>query len=162
MRSKIIFLILFVASAFAGTNASFEPPKGWHLADEKSLPKHVLIMVVGKGAHEMPPSMNLGYEKFDGSLKEYLKIVKNVNVSQGDKWQDLGMIQTKAGPASLSQIEMKTEWGQLRQMHLIYKDSKNELVYILSAAALKDEFSQFYQDFFNALKSFNIVVSDEA
>lgn len=141
-------------SAEIQLQAIFTPPKGWQLADAKSLPPHVKIMVVGKGAREMPPSMNLGYEKFSGTLKDYLKIVKDINISQGDIWKSLGDISTEAGPASLSQVDMKTEWGILRQMHLIF--AKDGIVYILTAAALKEEFSLFYKEFFDAMKSFRL------
>ena len=71
-------------------------------------------MVVGKSSKEMPPSINLGYEEFQGSLKDYLKIVQDFNRSQGDTWRDLGTVQTKAGPGSLSQLDMKSQWGNLK------------------------------------------------
>lgn len=135
-------------------SAEFNPPEGWRFADSKSLPKHVKIMVVGKGARELPPSINLGYEEFSGTLKDYLKIIKDFNASQGDTWKDLGMVQTEAGPASLSQVEMKTQWGDVRQMHVVYLE--NGMIYILTAAALKDEFSKFYPDFFKSLRSFRL------
>lgn len=143
-----------VKSIASAKTATFISPEGWRFADSNMLPKHVKTMVVGKGEHEMPPSINLGYEEFNGTLKDYLKIVKKINESQGDKWSDLGTIETKAGPASLSQVDIKTEWGALRQMHVIYLDQG--VVYILTAAALKDEFPKFYPIFFQALRSFNI------
>lgn len=134
--------------------AAFTPPEGWRFADKESLPKHVKVMVVGKGSKDLPPSINLGYENFSGTLKDYLKIVKTFNESLGDTWKDLGTIQTEAGTASLSQVDMKTEWGDLRQMHLIYLH--DGIIYILTAAALKQEFSQFYPQFFKSLRSFRI------
>lgn len=132
--------------------AVFTPPSGWRLADTKALPSSVKIMVVGKGEKEFPPSMNLGTEKYEGSLKDYLKVVKSINDAQGATWKDLGMIRTEAGEASLSQLDTKTEWGNVRMMHVMMV--KNGTVYILTSAALQDEFPKFYKDFFDAMKSF--------
>lgn len=142
------------------TIATFTPPAGWRMADPASLPTHVKIMVVGEGANELPPSINLGYEPFVGSLKEYLKIVKRINVSSGDVWQDLGSIQTQAGPASLSQVDMKTKWGNLRQMHVIYLS--DGIAYILTAAALKDEFPRFYPQFFESFHTFRVEKKEQS
>ena len=132
----------------------FTPPEGWHLADTKNLPQHVQMMVVGKGKHEFPPSINLSTEEFDGTIKDYLKIVKEINASQGSDWKDLGIIRTPAGEGSLSQADVVTEWGPVRMLHVIL--SKNGLIYILTAAALKDEFPKFYKTFFDSLRSVQI------
>lgn len=129
----------------------FTPPSGWKSADPKSLLPHVKAMVVGKGVHEYPPSINLGTESYPGTLKQYLKRIKEINTSQGAYWKDLGTIQTKAGKASLSQVDKKTEWGEVRMMHVIL--NKDGTMYILTAASLKDEFPKFYKDFFSSLSS---------
>lgn len=132
----------------------FNPPKNWQIADEKQLPAHVRFMVVGKGKHEFPPSINLSTEEYNGSLQEYLAIVKQINTSQGAEWKNLGTIKTEAGDASLSQADALTEWGPVRMMHVILL--KNGTIYILTAAALKKEFPSFYQTFFKSLKSLKI------
>lgn len=132
----------------------FTPPPKWMLADSKALPAHVRIMVVGQGPSSFPPSINLSLEPYAGTLKQYLKIVKNMNASQGYEWKDLGTIQTQAGIGSLSQVDTKSHWGIVRLMHVILV--KNGKVYILTASALKDEFSTFYKDFFAAMRSLRI------
>jgi hypothetical protein len=132
----------------------FTPPKDWHLADMTAMPPSVQIMVVGKGSKEFPPSMNLATENYKGSLKQYLKIVKEINDSQGAEWKDLGTIRTEAGDASMSQVDSKSEWGEIRMMHVIL--IKNGTAYILTAAALKDEFPKFYKDFFTSMRSLRI------
>ena len=124
----------------------FTPPKNWQIADEKQLPDHVRFMVVGKGKYEFPPSINLSTEEYNGSLQDYLAIVKEINSSQGAEWKNLGTIKTEAGAASLSQADALTEWGPIRMMHVILL--KNGTIYILTAAALKKEFPNFYQTFF--------------
>lgn len=130
---------------------AFLPPQGWRLADKISLPKHVLVMVVGKGAHEYPPSINLGYDHFNGTIKDYLKIIKDINASQGCILKELGTINTKAGTATLCQFDEKTPWGDVRQMHAILL--KEGTAYILTASALKEEFSKFHQDFFKSFET---------
>lgn len=132
----------------------FTPPSGWHFAESKDLPASVKIMVVGKGEKEYPPSMNLSTEPFKGTLKQYLKIVKGINDSQGAEWKNLGTIKTEAGDGNLSQVDSKTPWGDVRMMHVILV--KNGTAYILTAASLKNEFSRYYKDFFKSMRSLSI------
>lgn len=134
----------------------FTPPPGWHLADTSSLNlPHVKVMVMGKSPSHLPPSMNLSVEpSYKGSLKQYLRTVKNMNAAKGDEWKDLGTIRTEAGNASLSQVDTKTQWGTMRLMQVILM--KNQNIYILTASALKDEFSLFYKDFFAAMRSLRV------
>jgi hypothetical protein len=132
---------------------TFQSPEGWFLADPKSLPSHVKMMVVGKGSHEFPPSINLAFDEFNGTLKDYLKLVEAINKRLGADSKDLGMIQTLAGEARLLQIDSKNAWGLERQMQIIIV--KNGQAFILTASALKDEFSKFYPQFFKSLKSLN-------
>jgi hypothetical protein len=136
------------------STVTFTPPTGWRFADSKELPPNVKVMVVGKGKKEYPPSINLATEKYNGTLKDYLKTVKAINDSQSTSWKDLGTIQTASGNASLSQIDTKTTWGDVRMMHVII--IKDGTAYILTAASLTEEFPKFYKDFFNALRSLRI------
>ncbi len=132
----------------------FSPPKGWKMADPQALPAHVKAMVVGAGINEFPPSINLSVEVFEGTVRDYLRIVKDINHSQGSEWKDLGTIRTQAGEASLSQADALTEWGSVRMMHVIL--ARKGMIYILTAAALKTEFPQFYKIFFESLRSLRI------
>lgn len=153
MRQIYYFLLLGLAllSSLDAITAAFDPPEGWQYADTAKLPKSVKVMVVGPAKSDMPPSINLGYEPFEGTLKDYLKIVKEFNASQGDAWRDLGTIQTKAGPASLSQLDMKSKWGDLRMMHLIIKH--DGIIYILTASSTKQEYSSYYPLFYKSFAS---------
>lgn len=146
--------MLFHPLGFAENLVSFTPPKGWMLADEKSLPRNVKIMVVGKGAYNYPPSINLAVEKYEGSLQDYLRFIDTFNKKRGAEWKNLGKIQTEAGEASLSQVDARNVWGVERQMHVILM--REGIVYILTVAALKDEFSSFYKDFFASMRSMKI------
>lgn len=132
----------------------FNPPAGWRQANIDALPAHVKAMVIGKGLSHYPPSINVSWESYKGTLRQYLKIVKNMNSSQGLEWKDLGTIQTEAGNASLSQVDTKTQWGEVRMMHVILL--KNGNIYIMTASALKEEFATFYKDFFASMRSLKI------
>ena len=135
--------------------AVFTPPKGWYSADKKALSPHVKIFVIGpKVQSEMPPTMNLMIEPYLGTLKNYLKDVKKINDAHGDTWKDLGTLKTKAGEASLSQVEIRSKWGGEKLMHAIIV--KNGYAYVLTATAAKNEFGHFYQQFYSALRSLQI------
>ena len=132
----------------------FTPPPGWKMANSNQLPGSVQFMVVGKGQGDVPPSMNLATEPYSGTLKQYLKIVKSINDSKGAEWKDLGSIRTDAGNANLSQVDKKTQWGEMRMMHAILL--KNHTIYIVTAAAPKEEFARYYKDFFQSIRSLRI------
>lgn len=133
---------------------TLKPPSGWKGAKQDDLPPRVKMMIVGKGRGYYPPSINIGVEPYRGTLKDYLLMVKRVNESLGSQWKDLGKVQTKSGKASLSQVDMNTEWGPVRLMHVILV--KNRTVYVVTAGALKEEYSLHYKDFFNAFSSISL------
>ncbi len=150
----ILFVFITITNTITAQEAQFSPPKGWRLAEKDQLPSHVQVMVVGEGELEFPPSINLSTETFFGTLKDYLKIVKKINEDRGSEWNDLGKIKTLAGEASLSQATNMTKWGPVRMMHVILV--RDDTVYILSAAALQNEFSNYYKQFFESFRTFNI------
>lgn len=161
---KWLFLMAFSFPLFSSTDGAtknenletvktlqFTPPQGWRNGDPKMLPSRVKIMMVGEGNYDFPPSISLATEAFSGSVKEYLKIVKELNASKGNQWKDLGSLRTDAGNASLSQTDSKSNWGEIKMMHVIFKNEGT--IYILTAAALKKEFPKFYQEIFTSLRS---------
>lgn len=133
---------------------TFTPPSDWLLVDRQHFTPAVILMVVGKGQSSFRPSMNLTSQAYGGTLKQYLQKIKDINQTQGYEWKDLGKINTGAGPASLSQVDTQTKWGEVRQMHLVLL--KNNTIYILTAAALRTEFSSYYKEFFNSMRSLKI------
>jgi hypothetical protein len=132
----------------------FVPPKDWLGADPKMLPPSVKAMVIGKSNKAYPPSINIGLEPYDGSLKSYLKNIKMINDAQNATWKDLGQIATESGQASLSSVDMTTEWGDVRLLHAIL--IRYGTAYIMTCASLKEEFSTNYKDFFQAMRSMKI------
>lgn len=159
-RALLPLFLILINMAFADESISptsstenivFTPPSGWRYADSNGLPKHVHLMVVGKGAHDFPPSITLASEPYQGSIKDYLKVIKKLSTSRGNQWKDLGNIRTEAGNANLSQTDSQSQWGGVKMMHVIIK--KDDTVYILTAAALKEEFPTFYKEIFASLRS---------
>lgn len=132
----------------------FSPPPNWKMADPKLLPKSVKIMVIGESSSVFPPSMNLSLEPYSGTLKQYLKMIKNMDESRGNEWKDLGSIRTEAGNGNLSQVDEPTQWGIKRLMRVILL--KNNTIYILTASALRDDFAQFYNQFFASMRSLRV------
>lgn len=135
---------------------TFTPPPGWKMAEDISsrFPK-VKVMVVGQTESGYPPNINLSMESYNGTLKDYLKKVKEYEESQGNEWKDLGSIKAEAGSGSLSQFDTKTKWGNTRYMRLIF--IKNGTIYLLTASALANEFSKYYKDFFASMRSLRII-----
>lgn len=136
------------------TYITFVPPTGWRMAEQSELPPNVRSMVVGTSTSYFPPSINVASENYAGTLAEYLKIVQSINASKGAQWRQLGTIDTQAGAGSLSQVDAKTEHGDMRMMHTILL--KGQTIYIMTAAAAKEDFSKYYKDFFAAMRSLQV------
>jgi hypothetical protein len=147
------------ASPTMERKVAIQPPKGWLPAKEGELPSHVHAAFIGKGGFFLPPSLNVASEPFRGSLKEYLQIVKSINKSKGAIWRELGTIETKAGIGSLSQVDATTPQGALRMLHAIIL--KDEVIYIVTGAAQREEFPRFYEPFFSAMRSLEILAENE-
>jgi hypothetical protein len=133
----------------------FIPPKGWNLADQSKLSPRVKICFLGKSSNTLLQSVNLATEEVDISLKAYVDIVKSdCERDPNSVWRDLGKYNTPLGEGRLTEREVKTQWGVSRQIQLIV--IKDKRAYILTAGALKEEFSRHYQDFEAVLRSLTI------
>lgn len=133
----------------------FIPPQGWDLADQTKLSPRVKICFLGKSSKNLLPSVNLATEEVDVSLKAYLDIVKkDCDNDPNTHWRDLGKYNTPLGEGRLTEREVKTEWGDSRQIQLIV--IKDQTAYILTAGAHKEEFSRYYKDFEAVLRSLDV------
>ncbi|MCB1134986.1 MAG: hypothetical protein KDK78_01855 [Chlamydiia bacterium] len=132
----------------------FDAPSHWWVVDPKILPKNVKILVKAPEANKYPPCANLAVDKVNCDLKTYLKRIKALNDAEGLAWRDLGSIQTKAGTASLSQVDTETNWGPVRMMHAIF--IRDVQAHILTCAALKSEFPRYYDTFFEMMQSMRV------
>lgn len=151
---RILCLTLAILSSLAAQELRFKPPEGWSAASAETLPPNVKFMCVGKGRGNYPPSINLGIEPYKGTLKDYLGMMERVNKAYGDKWTNLGLLDTAAGKASLSQVEMNTQWGAVKLMHLVLIQDRK--LYILTAAAKREEFSLYTPALLNSFKSVSL------
>jgi hypothetical protein len=154
---KLFFFILFFfLGALHASYCVFIPPQGWLVADPKHLAPSVEIGFIGKSQKGFSPSLNLASEPVNVSLSEYVKIVKKLHESdRNTRWRELGKFSTGIGEGLLTEIDTLAEVGQLRLLQLItLKDGR---AYVLTAGALKEEFSRFYGDFEKTFHSLALV-----
>ncbi len=160
MRRVLIFIGLFAmifseAEELAQTFCYFTPPSDWEIAAPETLAPSVKIAFIKKSSKGLCSSLNLAIEEVDVSMSEYLKVVQNIHEhNRNNQWRKLGKIQTSAGSAQLTEIDTTTEFGPLRMLQLIL--IKDRHAYILTAAALKEEFPAFYKDFQKAFRSLTL------
>ena len=134
--------------------AYFRLPGDWELTPRVRLNSHVVIHATGSGEREVRPTLNLATEKTTKTLKEYIAVVREINEAEGREFKNLGTIETESGPASLSQVDLQTKWGTSRMLHAILVEG--DTAYILTASALKEEFPDNYETFFDSLKSLHV------
>ena len=134
----------------------FTPPSDWQCAQPKNMSPHVQVGFVGKGSTEFSPSINLAFEEVDVSLKEYIKAVKGMHLSQkGTSWRDLGKFKLKEGDGRLTEISTTSAWGEVKMLQAIYiRDHK---AYILTAAVLKKDYPNLQEKILESLQSLSLV-----
>lgn len=149
-------LTLATLSSEAKTYSYFSPPKGWDAASPEIAATHVKVGFIGPNKKGFSPSVNLATEDVgDITLEGYIKAVKAIyERNPQNRWRQLGKIRTQAGDSSLTEIDSKTEWGDIRLMQMIFL--KDKVAYIVTAAALKEEFGGYTRDFQRAFQSFTI------
>ncbi|MDE3045825.1 MAG: hypothetical protein KGJ02_04180 [Verrucomicrobiota bacterium] len=161
------FLFLFPLFCWAAPICIFQPPPEWQAAQPKNLSEHVQIGFVTKGSSsDFCPSINLATEAVDCSLKEYVKAVKGIHLSQPNtQWRDLGQLKTKGGAGQLTEITNPSPWGDILMLQAIVV--KDKIAYILTAATLKKEFPARQKEILTALSSLQFtndlwsMISDE-
>lgn len=122
----------------------FQPPSNWEIAHLKKPSPEILIGFIGKGSSsaEFRPSINLAIEEIDGTLKEYVKAVKEIHLAEPKtQWRDLGKFTTKAGVGRLTEMSKPSAWGELKIFQAMVV--KENTAYILTAAVLKEDLAKF-------------------
>jgi hypothetical protein len=133
----------------------FMPPQGWEIADPGSLSPRVKIAFLKNTGKGFCPSINLAVEETSVCLNDYLKAVRAIHEQdRSTHWRALGKVRTAAGLAQLTEIDSTTEWGPIRILQLIFL--KDGHAYVLTAAALKEEFSNFYTDIQSSFRSMTL------
>jgi hypothetical protein len=133
----------------------FRPPEGWEIADPRTLTPSVKIAFLKNIGNGFCPSINLAIEETTVSLNEYLKAVKAIHEQdRNTQWRALGKVSTSAGLAQLTEINSPSDWGAIRILQLIFL--KEGHAYVLTAAALKEDISNYYKEFQAAFRSFTL------
>lgn len=143
-------------SSLQSTLCTFTPPDGWELVDPRVLPARTKKAFICKNRSSFSPSINLTLEEeVQGTLENYLKCVKtHYEKDPNTRWRDLGNFQTLAGIARLTSIDTKNKNGEARLFQLILL--KDQVAYILTAAASKKEFPELQKLFERAFCSLNL------
>ncbi len=134
----------------------FRPPDNWMAAERSALSPLVKVGFYGPRKQVgFCPSINLAEEVVHCTLKEYLDSVKKIHTSnRHKKWSHLGSIKTLAGDAALTQIDLPSPSGPLRLLQLILL--KENKAYIITAACLKNEFTQILPTFRKTFHSLQV------
>lgn len=133
----------------------FTPPSGWEIADPRSHSSRVKMAFLKSSGNGFCPSINLAIEETPVSLSEYLKAVKAIHEQdRSNHWRALGKVKTNAGLAQLTEIDSKTEWGPVRILQLIFL--KEGHAYVVTASALRDDFSNYYKEIQSAFRSLTL------
>lgn len=144
-----------VAESTSFSQCFFTPPQNWEIADPHSLSPHVKIAFLKNTGKGFCPSINLAVEETSVSLSDYLKAVKAIHEQdRSNHWRALGKVRTASGLAQLTEIDSSSEWGPIRILQLILL--KEGRAYVLTAAALREEFSNYYKEIQSAFRSFTL------
>lgn len=157
----VFFFFVLACSLFAHCFADFYyfvPPKDWKVVDPSKIPDFVKIGFVASSSKTFKPSLNLVTESAKASIEEFVAAAKRHHLSsRKNRWSEIGYVQTKSGKAHVSQIDTKSECGDIRTMQCILKNG--DLFYIITAVALRDEFVDYHNEFLQAFETFQVCKS---
>lgn len=150
-----ISLLLFFSLACA-SSPSLVPPTHWEPVDKKLLAPSVKEGFFTKSKKAFCPSLNLAIENSVlVSPEEYLRSVQKIQEEDpGRRWRKLGTLTTRAGSAFLTSIDMETPLGNVRLLQAILLREKT--AYLLTGAALQEEFPLYQETFLDAFRSFTL------
>ncbi|HAB99618.1 MAG TPA: hypothetical protein DCE71_07345 [Parachlamydiales bacterium] len=152
---KFIPIYLLLPLSVHSAVAYFDPPQNWNCAVPKNMSPHVKVGFISPESSEFRPSINLALETVDLSLKEYLRAVKKIHLSQPNtSWRDLGRFQLAAGEGRLTEISSRSAWGDIKMLQAIF--IQNQTAYILTAAVLKKDYAKQQKTLLKALQSLTL------
>lgn len=133
----------------------FDPPAGWECAFPDNLSPCIQVGFLGKGSTPFRPSINLAVEEVDVNLKQYLKAVKEIHLAdKGTVWRDLGKFKTRSGEGRLLELSANSPLGPIKMLQMITIVGKT--AYILTGAAIKDDFLKFQEVFMKTFQSLSL------
>jgi hypothetical protein len=150
------FLFFLLPLLIYGKQCHFVPPPGWEIAQLKNPSPHVKVGFIGKGSTDFRPSINLATEEeVDVSLKEYVKAVKELQISDpSTKWRDLGTLPMKAGTGRLVEMSSTGPFGEIKIFQAMFVDEGT--AYILTAAALKEDMGKLRSELLQSFQTLNL------
>jgi len=155
IRIALFLFLPFLVSSKEAPVPIFDPPSGWECALPDNLSPCIQIGFLGKGSTSFRPSVNLAIEEVDVGLKEYVKAVKAIHLAaSGTTWRDLGKFKTRSGEGRLAEIGTATPLGPVRMLQAIVVS--NGRAYIMTGAAIKDDFLKFQETFIQTFQSLRL------
>ncbi len=134
----------------------FVPPAGWEIAKLANPSPFIQIGFIGKGSTSFRPSINLAFEDDAVNLKEYVKSVKKIHLSDPNtKCRDLGKFNMRAGEGHLLDITVSASHGEIKQYQALFV--KDNRAYILTIAVLKEDLPQFQSAMIQSLQTLNLI-----
>jgi hypothetical protein len=133
---------------------TFVPPEGWECVKNPAPSSYVQIGFLGEGDASTPfrPSLNLAIEETHLSLKEYLKVVRELHETEMNvRWRDLGQLTFHAGQGRLTELTSHSPCGEVKMLQGIFVSGGH--AYILTGATLKEEFSQHQSKLLSSIRS---------
>lgn len=148
------YLLLFTLPLYSAI-CYFHPPEDWTCALPKNMSPHVQVGFVSPATSEFRPSINLALETVNVSLKDYLKAVKQIHISQPNThWRDLGKFKFIAGEGRLTEISSRSAFGEIKMLQAIFL--KDQTAYILTAAAQKKDYIKQQRALLQSLQSLTL------
>lgn len=148
-----LFLSLFCVFASV---CCFKPPEEWIPVKSEDPSAEGMIAYIGKAKKVVPPSLCLTTEPTDLSLREYIKAAKALHESDLHvDWRDLGEFTFRAGKGRLGEICNPTPFGEMKILQGILV--QNGCAYVLTGAALKEEFAEHRAALIAAIRSMAVL-----
>lgn len=153
MKWILFFLFPLFLLANEPFFVTFDPPKGWLIADPSQYQQGIKIGFIESKKKVFSPSITLSLEKVGkADLKTYIKAVqKNFEVDRFNQFQELGTLHTQSGTGILIQVDMKNHFGEIRLLQAITIHQGYAIIH--SAAVPKSHFLTVHEKILNAFKS---------
>jgi hypothetical protein len=153
---NILFLFLLCPFWIQASICYFHPPSEWECVAPKNISEHIQVGFLGKGKTDFRPSLNLAIEEVDLSLKAYVKVVRDIHeIEMNVPWRDLGEFNFRGGKGRLGEITSQSPFGEVKMLQgILVKDG---FAYILTGAALRDDFAENRGVFLKALRSLTLI-----
>lgn len=156
MRFILLFSLLFLFASADERRCYFVPPSGWEIAHLKKPSPHLKVGFLGKGSTEFRPSINLATEEIDGSLKDYVKAVKELQAADPKiKWRDLGDFSMQGGMGRLVQMSTRSAAGEIEILQAFLLADRT--IYMLTTAVLKKDFPHLQPEVLKSLRSLDLI-----